>query len=99
MMAEAMEPEAARQASAAAERAVSQKQINARHVASLLGRTAEALEQSATLAERHAQRREQAGRKEAAAEERRVARRAHEAAARARARAEEWLKLLKEREF
>jgi len=94
-----MEPEAAQQASATAGRAVSQTRTSATDVAAMLGRTAEALEQSAILAEQHAQRREAAGRKEAAAEERRAAEWAHEAAARARARAEEWRKLLKEREI
>jgi len=93
-----MEPEAARQASAAAERALGQTRISARDVASVLGRTARALEQSATLAEQHARRREHAGRKEAAAEERRAARRAHRAAARARAQADHWLTRLEGRE-
>jgi hypothetical protein len=93
-----MEPEAARQASAIAETAASQTRMTARDPASVLGRTAKALEQSAILAEQHAQRRERAGRMEAAADERRAAGRAHEAAARARARAEEWLKLLEGRE-
>ena len=89
-----MDPGAAKQASATAERAVNQTLMMARDLASVLARTAKALEQSATLAEEHAERRERAGRKEAAAEERRAAGRAHEAAARARAQAEEWLKLL-----
>jgi hypothetical protein len=99
MMDGGMEPEAAQQASATAGRAVSQMRTTARDLAAVLGRTAEALEQSAILAEQHAQRREQAGRPEAAAEERRAAERAHEAAARARARVEEWRKLLNEREI
>jgi len=86
------------QASEKAERAVSEKQVTERDLVSVLHRAADALEQSATLAEQHAERREQAGRQEAAAEERRAARRAHEAAAHARARAEEWLRLLAERE-
>jgi hypothetical protein len=93
-----MEPEAARQASATAETAASQTRMTATDLASVLGRTAKALEHSAILAERHAQRREPAGRMEAAAEERCAGGRAHEAAARARARAEEWLKLLEGRE-
>ena len=93
-----MDPEAARQASEKAERVVSQTRVTARELASVLRRTAEAIEQSATPAEQHAQRRERAGRQEAAEDERRAARRAHEAAARARARAEEWLEMLAERE-
>ena len=95
MMDEVMEPEAVEQASAAAERAMSDTRVTARHGASVLSRTAEALEWSAILAEQHAQRHEQAGRQEAAAEERRAAARARDAAARARVRAENWLKLLK----
>ena len=69
-----------------------------KRLASELGRSVEALQQSATLAEQHARRREQADRGEAAAQERRVARRAYEAAARARAQAEEWLKMLEARD-
>jgi len=93
MMAEVMEPEAVQWASATAERAVIQTRMTARHVASVLGRTAKVLERSATLAEERAGRRERAGRTEAAAEQRRAAGRAHEAAARAGAQAEKWLKL------
>ena len=64
----------------------------------MLARTAKVLEQSAALAEQHAERRERAGRIESAAEKRRVAWRAHEAAARARAKAEEWLELSEDSE-
>ena len=92
-----MESEVAKQAAERAERAVTQTRVTARNLASVLGRTAETLEQSATLAEEHAQRREQAGRGDAAANERRAARRAHGAAARARVHAEKWLKMLDER--
>jgi len=93
-----MEPQVAREASAAAESAVARTRLTARDVASVFGRTARTLERSATLAEEHAERRERAGRTEAAAEERRAARRAHAAAARARAQAEKWLKQLEGRE-
>ena len=93
-----MEPETVERASAAAETAASRTRVTARDVASLLARTAEVLEHSAALAEEHAERRERAGRIDSAAEERRVAWRAHEAAARARAKAEEWLELSEGRE-
>jgi hypothetical protein len=92
-----MEPEAAKHASAAAEEAVTQTRLTARDLARLLGRTAEALERSAMLAEDHAERRERADPMMAAAEERRAAVRAREAAERARARAGEWLELLNQR--
>jgi len=95
MMVDAVEPEAAKQASERVER---QTRVSS-HLASVLRRTAKELERSATLAEQHAQHRERAGRKEAAAMERRAARRAHEAALRARAQAERWLKRFEEREI
>ena len=93
-----MEPQLARRASAAAESEVARTRLTARDVASVFGRTARTLERSATLAEEHAERRERAGLKEAATEERRAARRAHDAAARARAEAEKWLKLVEGQE-
>ena len=89
-----MEPETVERASAAADTAASQARVTARDAASLLARTAEVLERSAALAQEHAERRERAGRPESAAEERRVAKRAYAAAARARARAEQWLETI-----
>jgi hypothetical protein len=62
-------------------------------LSSTLSRVAEALEESAILAEAHAQRQKEAGRANAAAEERRIADRAHAAARRARQNAERWLEL------
>jgi len=56
-----------------------------------LGRVAESLDISAVLAEEHAQRQERAGHPDVAAEERRVADGAREAARRARERADVWL--------
>jgi len=85
------------QAAERAESAVGQARLTARDVASVLGRTARNLERSATLAEEHARRRERAGWQEAAAEERRAAGRAHDAAMRARGEAEKWLKLVEGR--
>jgi hypothetical protein len=59
----------------------------------VLSRTADTLEQSAALADAHAERYEQAGRSDGAAQERRAAGRAREAARKARLHAEEWLEL------
>lgn len=65
----------------------------ARRLAATLTETAKALERSALLAEGHAERRQEAGRSDDAAQERQAGERAHEAAQRARSQAEEWLKL------
>ena len=67
----------------------------AKHGSWILMQLANTLERSAGLAEKHAQRREQAGRADDAAAERRAAKRAHEAAQRARSQAEEWLEMIK----
>jgi hypothetical protein len=64
---------------------------SAQSLARVFGRAAEVLEKSASLAEDHAGRQDRAGRGDAAAEERRVAARAREAAQRARLHAEECL--------
>jgi hypothetical protein len=63
-------------------------------LSSTLMRTAEVLDSSAGLAEAHAERHEQAGRSDDAAEERRAAARAREAAQRARSQAEHWLEII-----
>jgi hypothetical protein len=65
--------------------------VRAAQLASVLSRTAVTLEQSAALADAHAERHEQAKRNDDAAQERRVAGRAREAARMARSHAEEWL--------
>jgi hypothetical protein len=67
----------------------------ARQLSAVLLRTAEALDRSAELAEKHAVRREEQGRTDDVDEERRVAARTRQAAQRARTQAEEWLKTSK----
>jgi hypothetical protein len=63
----------------------------AKRLSLTMSRSAEALEQTAALAEAHAQRQQQSGRSKPAAQERQVALRAHSAADRARQRAQELL--------
>jgi len=75
---------------AAAERVVGEQRVRAAQLASLLSRTAVTLEQSAVLADAHAERYEQAKRSDDAAQERRVAGRTREAARMARSHAEQW---------
>ena len=60
---------------------------NAQNFAHILLRVAEALERSATLADEHAQRNRQAGHPAGAVDEQNAAKRAREAAQRARSRA------------
>jgi hypothetical protein len=86
-----MESGAVKPPASAVEGAVERSWASAERLSSVLSRTADALEESATLAEVHAERHEQAGRSDDAAEERRVAGRAREGARRARSQAEEWL--------
>ena len=93
IIAGAMDSEAVEPPRAAAERVVGHTRARAAQLASVLSRTAETLEQSAALADAHAERYEQAGRTDDAAEERRAAGRAREAARMARPHAEEWLAL------
>jgi hypothetical protein len=93
MIVGAMDSEAVEPPGAAAERAVEETCARAAELASVLRRTAVTLEQSAALADAHAERYEQAKRNDDAAQERRVADRAREAARMARSHAEEWLEL------
>jgi hypothetical protein len=72
--------------------------VSAEHRASILSRTAAALETSAALAEDHADRHALAGRNDDAAQERQAADRARQAARRARSRAEQWLERTASRE-
>jgi hypothetical protein len=69
-----------------------QTRRDAKQLSAVLTRTANELERSAGLAEAHARRREQAGQSDDAIEERQAAKRAREAAQRALAQADEWLK-------
>jgi hypothetical protein len=93
MMVGAMDSEAVDPPGDAAERLVGEACVRAAELALVLRRTAVTLEQSAALADAHAERYEQAGRSDDAARERRVADRAREAARMARSHAEEWLEL------
>jgi hypothetical protein len=86
-------PGAADDAVGIARRVTAQTRENAKHLSSVLSRTANALEMSAALAESNAERLERLGRADAGAEERRAADRGQEAARRARLHAEEWLRL------
>jgi hypothetical protein len=88
---------AAQSASSAAGRLGAQTRENARHLSSVLSRTAELLATTAASADAHAERLELARRSDAGAQERRVAARAREAARRAQAYAENWLVLGGER--
>jgi hypothetical protein len=74
-----------------AELAERQAVATATRLSSTISRSAEALEQTAALAEAHAQRQQRSGRSKPAAQEREVALRAHSAAHRARQRAQELL--------
>jgi exonuclease VII large subunit len=79
-----MDSEAVETPGAAAERVVGDTRACAAQLASVLSRTADTLEQSAALADAHAERYEDAGRSDDGA---------REAARKARSRAEEWLEL------
>ena len=89
----AMHSEAIEPPGAAAECLIGQTRARTAQLASVLSRTADALEESAALADAHAERCEQAGRSGDAAQERRAAGRAREAARKARSHVEEWLEL------
>jgi hypothetical protein len=93
MIVGAMYSEAVEPPGAAAERVVGETRVRAAQLASVLRRTAVTLEQSAALADAHAERYEQAKRSDDAAQERRAAGRAREAARMARSHAEEWLEV------
>lgn len=84
---------AAQRAAAVAEDLHGMTVERAGQLAGMLRRTARALDWSAAMAEEHARRRDLAGDRDVAAKERAVARRASEAAQRARARAEEVARL------
>jgi hypothetical protein len=88
-----IEPTAAGRAADAALSARSLTRKNAQRVSSVLDRTAKALDVTASIADQHARRREQAGLDEGALEERRVAERARQYAERARSQAGEWHEL------
>ena len=75
------------------ERAQPRSMHMSERLSSTLSRLADALEQSATLAEAHAQRQQDAGRANTVAEERQIADRAHAAARRARQNSEKWLEV------
>jgi hypothetical protein len=77
----------------AARRAVGNTRLRAAELASLLRRVADTLEQSAALADAHAERYEQAGRSDDAALKCQAAGRARDAARHARSRADECLEL------
>jgi hypothetical protein len=93
MIVGAMDSEAAEPPGAAVERVVGETRARAAQLASVLRRTAVTLEQSAALADAHADWYEQAKRSDDAARERRVTGRALEAARVARSHAERWLEL------
>jgi hypothetical protein len=93
MIVGATDSEAVEPPRTAAEPVVGETRVRAAQLASVLSRTAVTLEQSAALADAHAERHEQAKRNDDAAQERRVAGRAREAARMARSHAEEWLEL------
>lgn len=85
--------EAAKQAAATAERLRRRAGQRAEELAVRLKRTARTLEASAALADEHAQRRERQGQTDASTAERGAAKRAGDAAERARMQAEELLEL------
>lgn len=85
--------ENAANALAVAGQATRHMEQDARDVASVLNRTAQALEQSANLAEERARRTARAGRLRSAKEERLIASRARDASERARAQAKRFLAL------
>lgn len=87
-----MDPEPVDRAVSEAESARGVTQKSAEHLSVVLNQMAEALDQAAAVAERHAQSRDQAERREAA-DERRAADRARECARRARSHAEEWRRI------
>jgi hypothetical protein len=87
-----MDDDAAERVAARPEQLRTQALEQAEHKSVLLRRTARALESSAALAEEHAQRHERSGRGDTAADERRAADRARQAAARAHSRADDWLR-------
>jgi len=91
------DPDGARTDTSAGELVRRHTRQAAKHGSWILMQLANTLERSAGLAEKHAQRREQAGRADDAAAERHAAKRAHEAAQRARSQAEEWLQIMKNR--
>src|SRR5437764_14925782 len=84
---DAMDPDAAE----SADRAARHRRERAEARSSSLTRMAKVLEDSAVLADAHAERHEQAGRSDAAARERQAAEHARQAAQRGRLHAEEWL--------
>ena len=88
-----MDADAAEGSENVAQHAAGTAREHAERLSSVLIRTAEVMEQSAALADQHADRRERAGRTDDAALEHEIADRAREAAGRARANANEYLRL------
>ena len=86
-----MDPDDAAPEGATADQVGGRLRATARRLASALTRTAQTLEVSADLADRHARERFQAGDEKAAAEERLTARRARDGSQRARRQAARWL--------
>jgi hypothetical protein len=89
----AIDSEAVEPPRAADERVVGETRVRAAQLASVPSRTPVTLDQSAALADTHAERYEHAKRHDDAAQKRRVAGRDREAARMARSHAEEWLEL------
>lgn len=87
-----MDADADERATGVARRATEYAREQTAQLSSVLARIAQELEQSAGLADEHADRRQLAGRRDDAALERQVAVRARDAAERAHARASEYLK-------
>jgi hypothetical protein len=97
MIVGAMDSEAVEPPGAAAERVVEETLVRGAQLAAAASRTAVTLEQSASLADAHGERYEQAGRGDDAALKRRAAGRARDVARKARSRADEWLELVADR--
>jgi hypothetical protein len=96
--ADLVDPDPARRETRAAEQVMRDTRQGAKHASTILTRLATTLDTSASIAEHHAVRREQAGRSEDAAQERQSAKRARTAARRARSQAEQWLKVAQEQD-
>lgn len=94
--ADLVDPDPNRRAIRAAELVLRDTQRGAKHASTILTRLANTLERSARIAEGHAVTREQTGRSDDAAQERRSAQRARTAARSARSQAEHWLKVARE---
>lgn len=91
--AELTDPSAVRGDSSGSEQVRRDTQHGAKTASWILSELAMTLDRSAALADEHAERRQAAGFYDAAADERRVAKRAREAAERARSQADQWREL------